>query len=514
MSFQHSQVPLEAVAHPIDRQIAALVLNLGGKHHQLSLGLGGLDPAVKFPLGSRGNAPHSVALNDNGVALRQKKGELGGRDAGDQLEKGDLLVQSVVEPKRAGDLRAQVWDQPPVLHHPQNGIVDAGKGAIALRVGLSGPGAQDDLSAEDHADPGDPTVAGHGEAVQQVGLGVGDVGVDGPLTAGEDYGLGAVLDEIAQSGGGVGHGVGTMADHKAVVAVIAFPDGPGDEQPVGGSHVGGVDAAYLKAVHPAQVPQGGDVGEQILAVQVGGQARLGHFGSDGASGSDHKDPLHGEASFLFGQSRRLGQSPAACPARKLGLLQSKVLLLQPAGVQYRRFGGDPLQGVVTKTATAAVGADHALFGAENTALLQRGTLGTVSAAGVYIFLKQRFLSKHDPSPSDVALCDEAPKTAGRSRDMRADRNNRDSRKGLIISIRYNSYFAAIISHLSVFFHWFFAPFERPGPPKEKREGIPPRPQRWRQPEQSKNRFRRCPLPVGQDRMRHSPSEGRPEAEGR
>ena len=47
---------------------------------------------------------------------------------------------------------------------------------------------------------------------------------------------------------------------------------------------------------------------------------------------------------------------------------------------------------------AVPGADHALFGAEDTALLQRSTLGAVCAAGFDILLKQLFLSKHRRSP--------------------------------------------------------------------------------------------------------------------
>ena len=109
-----------------------------------------------------------------------------------------------------------------VLDHCQIGEVDAGKGIVALGALLLSAGAGDDLSVKDDIYAVGPFTGGEPQAVQQVGAGVGHIQVDGLLCAGDDDGLFGVLDQVGHGGSSIGHGIGAVADHKAVVVIVIF----------------------------------------------------------------------------------------------------------------------------------------------------------------------------------------------------------------------------------------------------------------------------------------------------
>jgi len=142
------------VTHIVHRQVAALVLHLGGHHHDLSLVHRLADQVIKLPLVPRRDAAHAETLHQNPIALRQGKGQIGRRQAGDQLHQGNPLVQGVEKPGGRAGRGQDVRHQTPLLHHPQDRVVDAGEGAKALGIGLPGPGSQDHRPAEHHCHPG------------------------------------------------------------------------------------------------------------------------------------------------------------------------------------------------------------------------------------------------------------------------------------------------------------------------------------------------------------------------
>ena len=124
------------------------------------------------------------------------------------------------------------------------------------------------------------------EGIGKVVLGIRGVKADGLLRAGEDDGLGTALNEIAQRSGGIGHGIRPVGDDKAVVKIIPLLNAPGHHQPVLGGNAGAVQIQKLDALHPADLPNGGNVGEQLLRGQLRCQAPRRHFRGNGPAGSN------------------------------------------------------------------------------------------------------------------------------------------------------------------------------------------------------------------------------------
>ena len=83
-----------------------------------------------------------------------------------------------------------------------------------------------------------------------------------------------------------------MADDKAVVDIVAFAQDVRHAQPVRGADIGAVQVIKLEAVYPAELPDVRDEFQQLLRVQLRGQALGGHLRGDGASGADHENLLH------------------------------------------------------------------------------------------------------------------------------------------------------------------------------------------------------------------------------
>ena len=114
---------------------------------------------------------HAEALDDQRVVVLQHPGQQCAVRARDHFQQGDLLVHPVVEDGPLPALRHDEGQNPSVADIGQLRIVDAGKGAEALGVRLSGAGTQHDLPVEDQQDPA-KIRAGAAEGVLQVHLGV------------------------------------------------------------------------------------------------------------------------------------------------------------------------------------------------------------------------------------------------------------------------------------------------------------------------------------------------------
>ena len=259
------------MAHQVDREVAALVLDLGGEDHGLSGGQP-LPDALVEASGLR-HAAHAEALDDDGVVLREEPVQHPAVAARRQLQEAYLRVQGVIKPRLCQGGLADVGQQRPVPQDAQHRIVDGGEGLKALGVGLLGPGAQDDLAVEDDADPRHLR-RGHPEGVRQVDLGVRGVEADGLLGAGEDDGLGAALDEVGEPRRRIGHGVRPVGQDEAVILVIMLPDAAGHTKPVLGGDVGAVQVQDLQAVGPAELRNGGDMAQKLLRAELRRQAAL------------------------------------------------------------------------------------------------------------------------------------------------------------------------------------------------------------------------------------------------
>ena len=93
---------------------------------------------------------------------------------------------------------------------------------------------------------------GADKRVGEIYLGVGRVEADGLLCAGEDNGLFSALYQIRQRRRRIGHGVGAVADDKAVVAVVALAQLVCKPKPVVRAEIGTVEAEQLQAVDLAE----------------------------------------------------------------------------------------------------------------------------------------------------------------------------------------------------------------------------------------------------------------------
>ncbi len=125
----------------------------------------------------------------------------------------------------------------------------------------------------------------------QVDLRIGEGVAHGLLGAGEHDGLGAVLNEVGERRRGVGHSVGAVQDHKAIVRVVVLADDLGDAQPVGGAHIGAVDVHGLHDVEFAQAFDLGHAAGELLAGESGGETVAVLGGGEGAAGGVQEEVL-------------------------------------------------------------------------------------------------------------------------------------------------------------------------------------------------------------------------------
>ncbi len=167
-----------------------------------------------------------------------------GADAGEEFKDGHAGVEVLAHLQRLGGHGLE--------EAFLEGDVDAGLGQGRVVVGLEGVEvlgvdfgaavAAVEVALEEDADLGDGDQPGGGylEGADDVLAAVGAQHAQRQLAAGEDDGLAEVLEHEAQGRGGIGHGVGAVEDHEAVVVVVLALDDVGDVDPERGSHVAGV----------------------------------------------------------------------------------------------------------------------------------------------------------------------------------------------------------------------------------------------------------------------------------
>ncbi len=127
------------------------------------------------------------------------------------------------------------------------------------------------------------------------------------LAAGEHDGFAQIVEHKAESRGAVGHGVGAVQYHKAVVVGIFALDDGGNLYPKVGCHVGGVDdVLYLTRVDAvaAAVEQWHGVID-VFHGKGSQRAFLVLHHADGAAGVDDADALslcHGRLLIIDGDT--------------------------------------------------------------------------------------------------------------------------------------------------------------------------------------------------------------------
>ena len=113
------------------------------------------------------------------------------------------------------------------------------------------PGTGNDIAVENQHHIVRIVIAGIVDAVPEIRLGVRSVNVDGLLGAGDDDGLPGILYHIAEGRRGISHGIRTVGDDKAVIAVVILLDGRYDQAPDLRTHIGGIQIADLLHVNGA-----------------------------------------------------------------------------------------------------------------------------------------------------------------------------------------------------------------------------------------------------------------------
>ena len=190
-----------------------------------------------------------------------------------------------------GNLR-QIADNHAVLNHCREGIVQAGEGVEALGSLFSRTGSHNHLAVEHDIHVLGIVIGGVDEAVQQIGFCVGHVHVDGLLRAGDNDGLGGILDHIGKRRRRVCQRIRAVADHESVVFVVVFLDRTHHELPVLRGHIGGVEIAHLHGMNLAHILHRRNMGQDIRRGQSRCQSVLGLQGCDGTARPDHQYFLH------------------------------------------------------------------------------------------------------------------------------------------------------------------------------------------------------------------------------
>ena len=208
--------------------------------------------------------------------------------AGHQPQYEDGGVQLLVKLHRRHRVRAvQKGDEPHIPEHGGLGVVDAGKGVEAFGAGLAGAGAQDDLVVKYQLHAPGKIAAGIQKGAIQVVAGVRIAVVDGFLAAGQHHRLGAVLDHIAQRGGGVGHCVGAVGNDETIVGIVVLADGMDQLLPLFRAYVGRVQTEQLHRVDLAEFGQLRHERKELFRCNGRRQAAGGGgFAGDGAASGE------------------------------------------------------------------------------------------------------------------------------------------------------------------------------------------------------------------------------------
>lgn len=254
-----------ARANLINRDVAALVRYLRGDDDGLALRAPCVDGLKEVLLLIAGQTAHAEALDHQRVVFVQQQAQHGGIHARNQAQHKHTGVEPVIECGQTGRaLAADVVQDAPLAKQRQLGVVDGGKGVHRLGVRLAGARAADHAAVEHQHHAKERLILRGKKGVKEIAPRVGVLLIDGALGAGQHDGLGAVLNEVGERAGGIGHGVRAVRDDEAVVAEVVVLHASGDGQPVLGRHVGGVDVEKLHRVDAAQSAQRGHAGEDVL----------------------------------------------------------------------------------------------------------------------------------------------------------------------------------------------------------------------------------------------------------
>ena len=112
------------------------------------------------------------------------------------------------------------------------------------------------------------------------------------MGASDDNRLGAILDEVGEGRGGIGHGIRAVADHKPIVLMIVLPDGRSNFEPVLRPDIRAVQAEKLQGIHRAETLHFRHILQNFPGSDQRGKAGAGSSGSDGSPCCDHENSFH------------------------------------------------------------------------------------------------------------------------------------------------------------------------------------------------------------------------------
>ena len=156
-------------------------------------------------------------------------------------------------------------------------------------------------------------VAGVEEGVAQVLARVGVLVEDRLLRASDDNGLGVVLDEVRERGGGIGHRVRAVREDEAVIRIVVRAHARRHLQPVAAVDVRAVAVHELHGVDAAQLLELRHLGQQLLRGELRRESVGRRLGRDRAAGGDHKNMLHISLSLSSNSRAMQSHARAASP---------------------------------------------------------------------------------------------------------------------------------------------------------------------------------------------------------
>ena len=264
---------------------------------------------IAGPIGPEDGRPQSGLgqLMPQGLC-RQGRGE---------VHDGDVGIEVLIESRLAHRPEEEVAAEPHMdPHFGQCRKIRAHQGLEALGILLVGSVAPDELIPEvdDHLPDQRATLGVRRiplgrdlDGGQQVFLAVRAEHPNGQLAAGEHHGFAEIGQHETEGTGRVGHGVGSMEHHKAIVTVPAQEEQAGQFAPPVGGHVAAVDGGQRLEIQLDF--EGVDFGHpiaQVVEVQrlQGPRVRILH-GSDGAPGVDEQDAAgrHGASGVKAGRRK-------------------------------------------------------------------------------------------------------------------------------------------------------------------------------------------------------------------
>ena len=183
----------------INGNIAALIDGLGCQNNGFSMTDQIFNHIVEIILFPFRNPADTIAFQHKGVIGFGSHPQDFCTDTGNQLENKNMRIHPVIENGlcvRGGG--TDILNDAPVVNHTDFRIIDAAEGIIAFGIHFPGTGADQYLASEHHHYPSGVGITGVAKRIQQIHLGVSHLCLDGFLGAGNDNGLGTVLDQIGK----------------------------------------------------------------------------------------------------------------------------------------------------------------------------------------------------------------------------------------------------------------------------------------------------------------------------